>query len=89
VIVIDEHALAAVASREEDVGAEWRTLAAAIPGQSTNVPFEDGATVPARKPSEPHHGIVAFVPQDGWPSWFHDCVRAAQTLYATREQMTA
>jgi hypothetical protein len=84
-----EHALAALASREEDVRAGWRTLAASIPGQTTDLPFEDGTTVPARKPSEPHHGIVAFVPPDDWPSWFHDCARAAQTLYATHEETTA
>src|SRR4051794_15134892 len=85
-----EQALAAVTAREETVRAGWRTIAASIPGQSTDVPFEDGATVPQRRPSDPHVGISAHVVQPDWPEWFRDVVTRSQNEYARDpEQVTA
>jgi hypothetical protein len=84
-----EQALTALASREEDVRAGWRTIAAAVPGASTDLVFEDGATTPERRPSEPHPGIAAFVRDPSWPSWFRAAVRQAAIDYGSAEQMRA
>ncbi|HSD01113.1 MAG TPA: hypothetical protein VLB81_02000 [Gaiellales bacterium] len=80
-----EPALAAVAEREEDIRSAWRTIAAAIPGQTTDIYFEGDATIPHRRPSEPHPAISNYVASEDWPSWFHDCVRTAERLYAARQ----
>jgi chromosome segregation ATPase len=75
-----EAVLAQVAGREADLRAEWRRLAASVPG-GDDPPFADGATIPTRLPCESHAGIFAFVPQPEWPGWFLQAVAAAKKAY--------
>jgi chromosome segregation ATPase len=86
-----ERKLAAVAEREENVRSGWRVIAAAILGQTTDLQFDDGATVPRMRPTAPHLGISNFVPMDDWPGWFHESVRLAanEAARAPREEVTA
>jgi hypothetical protein len=61
------------------------------PAKRPTFTFGAGATIPLRRPSEPHLGIANFVPMDDWPAWFHECVRLAanQANRAPREEVSA
>ena len=83
-----EAELGRVASAEHALRAAWQELAEAVPGCPDPI-FGDAEAVPARRPTEPHPGISAYVVSADWPGWFAQVVRQAAADFGSPEAMRA
>lgn len=88
-----EHELALLREREEDVRADFRRLAAAVPAGDAHfaeeklVPPESVTKlVPTVLVTEPHPGLAAHVVDENWPTWFQAVVHQSRAAYALKER---